>query len=194
MGVPQTQDKAATPTPPAQSSAAAVAAAPTTMEAVDAVVKPLVDSAVGALVQTGATALDIGAGALLALAYLVSPGTTSVNDTIPDPRDNGKTCSADFPEPAPAAGGAGAQKGGAHGNTIGNQHAELYALVDASGKFLKWGVSQDASTRYSKSELNGGRVIVVGSGTRDEMIALERALTESRPGPLNNEPWAGSAK
>jgi hypothetical protein len=95
------------------------------------------------------------------------------------------------PEPAPASGGA--RKGGDHGNKIGNQYAELYGLVDANGKFLKWGVSQDASTRYSKTELNGGRVVVVGSGTRDEMIALERALTESMPGPLNKEPWAGIA-
>src|ERR1700685_1271232 len=120
------------------------------------------------------------------------PATTTTNDTITDPRDNGQTCSA---EPQAAAGGAGArQGGGSHGNTIGNQPAELYALVDSNGKFLKWGVSQDASSRYSKNQLNGGRVVVVGSGTRDEMISLERALTESMPGRLNNEPWAGSAK
>jgi hypothetical protein len=129
--------------------------------------------------------VDAGETALGAVAFVLTGGVghtaTEEQDTI-----NGY-------EPQAAAGGAG--KGNKpHGNTVGNQPAELYALIDSNGRFLKWGVSQNPNTRYSKSELNGGRVVVVGSGTRDEMIALERALTESMPGPANNEPWAGSAK
>lgn len=33
--------------------------------------------------------------------------TQGSGDVARDPRDNGKTCSADLPEPAPAAGGSG---------------------------------------------------------------------------------------
>lgn len=161
--------------------------APTTMEEVDAIVKPLVDSAEGAL--------DSAAGSVFGALGIVLLSPEKAGGQVGDvPSANDKLCcDENGQELAPAAGGAGARKG-PHGNTIGNQYAELYAFVDANGRLLKWGVSQDASSRYSKSELNGGRVIVVGSGTRDEMISLERALTESRPGPLNNEPWAGSSK
>jgi len=43
-----------------------------------------------------------------------------------------------------------------HGNTAGDQPAELYEKHDANGNFEKHGVSQDASKRYSKKEVNGG--------------------------------------
>lgn len=90
---------------------AAVTAAPTTMEAVGAVVKPLIQSAEGALASAGTTLLDVGASALLAVTYLASPGSggaNNSNDTIQGVAEQKK----DSAEPAPAAGGAGASQGG----------------------------------------------------------------------------------
>ena len=63
---------------------------------------------------------------------------------------------------------------------------------DADGNFQKHGISQDASSRYSEGELDGGFVTVTDSGTRKNMITKERDLVETDPGPLNKEPWAGS--
>lgn len=78
-----------------------------------------------------------------------------------------------------------------HGNTAGDQPAELYEKYDKSGNFEKHGVSQDASQRYSKKEVNGGEVRVVDRGTRREMLSKERQRVETNPGPKNKEPWAG---
>ena len=166
--------------------AGTVLTTPTVTEAIDHIVKPLVDSAVGALETAEASIFGAIGIVLLSPEELGGPGDTpSANDKL--------CCDENGKELAPAAGGAGKGKK-PHGNTIGNQPAELYALIDANGKFLKWGVSQNATTRYSDAQLAGGTTVVVGRGTRDEMIALERALTESMPGSLNREPWAGSAQ
>lgn len=83
---------------------------------------------------------------------------------------------------------------GVHGNTAGNQYAERYELYDKNGIFQKNGVSQNANTRYSKAELAGGRVRVVETGPRRQMLDNERFATETNPGPLNREPWAGTRK
>jgi RHS repeat-associated protein len=83
---------------------------------------------------------------------------------------------------------------GCHGNTKGNQYAELYKLVDKSGNFLKWGVSQNAATRYSQTflkSIGSAMAVPIDYGPRSEILALERGLVETEPGPLNNEPWAG---
>jgi RHS repeat-associated protein len=85
---------------------AAVAAVPTAMEEINAVVQPLVQSAEGALSKAGTTLLDVGADALLVGAYLVSPGSggaNNSNDTIQGHESSGS------PEPQAAAGGAGAR-------------------------------------------------------------------------------------
>ena len=81
-----------------------------------------------------------------------------------------------------------------HGNTAGNQPAELYEKYDANGSFEKHGVSQDASKRYSKKEVNGGDVKVTDRGPRKEMLKKERELVETNPGPKNKEPWAGKKR
>jgi len=79
-----------------------------------------------------------------------------------------------------------------HGNTAGNQPAEKYKKYDKNGKFLKHGVSQKASTRYTKKQLNGGRVVVMERGPRSKLLRSERKLIERDPGPENHEPWAGA--
>jgi hypothetical protein len=65
--------------PAQETTAAAITAAPTTMEEINAVVQPLVQSAEGALSNAGTTLLDFGASALLTVTYLASPGTTATH-------------------------------------------------------------------------------------------------------------------
>lgn len=85
-----------------------------------------------------------------------------------------------------------AESSSTHGNAKDSPvPATLYARFDKMGKFLKWGISQDAARRYSQEELEGGYVTEYRVGSREEMLALERRLTERHPGPLNREPWAG---
>ena len=82
-----------------------------------------------------------------------------------------------------------------HGNTrTSDTEATLYGKFDANGNFEKWGISQDASTRYSAKELAGGRIKEYRRGPRDQMLDRERRLVERFPGPKNNEPWAGSRR
>jgi len=81
---------------------------------------------------------------------------------------------------------------GTHGNTAGDQPATLYERYDADGNFLKHGISQDPSKRYTQAELDGGYLIRIQTGPRSEILKIERNLVETNPGPLNKEPWAGS--
>jgi hypothetical protein len=79
-----------------------------------------------------------------------------------------------------------------NGNSrLSSKTAHLYRLEDLPGNFLKWGVTQDMSLRYSRSYLGDKRLIEVGSGHRAHMLRLERQLVETQPGPLNLEPWRG---
>lgn len=79
-----------------------------------------------------------------------------------------------------------------HGNaTIGGHHATLYGLYEQSGRFLKWGVSQDLSSRYPGAFLEGKVIRPVRAGPRSQMLLLERLLEETQPGPWNRTPWAG---
>jgi RHS repeat-associated protein len=70
-----------------------------------------------------------------------------------------------------------------HGNTAGNQPAELYEKTYKDGNLEKHGVSQDASKRYSKAEVGEGNVTVTDRGPRKEMLAKEREKVETNPGP-----------
>jgi RHS repeat-associated protein len=92
----------------------------------------------------------------------------------------------------------GSKKGpsiSSHGNTrTPDTDATLYGKFDAKGKFEKWGISQDASTRYSAKELAGGRIKEYRRGPRDQMLDRERRLVGRFPGPKNNESWAGAKR
>ncbi|MBL8761112.1 MAG: RHS repeat-associated core domain-containing protein, partial [Phycisphaerae bacterium] len=81
-----------------------------------------------------------------------------------------------------------------HGNTAGDQPADLYKKYDKDGNFLKDGVSQDAQKRYTKKKLAGGKVKVIERGPRREMLRKERERVETNPGPENHEPWAGKKR
>jgi hypothetical protein len=77
-----------------------------------------------------------------------------------------------------------------------NSPAQLYALYDGFGNFLKWGISVFAGGRYSGPTLQGlggaPPPQVVLEGTRREMLDMEDMLIKCAPGPLNMEKRAGS--
>ncbi|MBI3404322.1 MAG: hypothetical protein HY046_02575, partial [Acidobacteria bacterium] len=150
-------------------------------------------SAVGGFIEMAAGSLAVVGGASEALITLPAAGT-GAGAAIP---------AAGI---ATAAGGLVVATHGAvvlgksismmraHGNTAGNQPAELYEKTDKDGNLEKHGVSQDASKRYSKTEVGEGKVTVTDRGPRKKMLAKERQKVEKNPGPENHEPWAGKKK
>ncbi len=81
------------------------------MEEINAVVKPLVDSAVGATEKAGSALVDAGETALGAVVFVLTAGVGKTADEAHDTVQP-KSDSTGSPEPATAAGGAGARQGG----------------------------------------------------------------------------------
>ena len=83
-----------------------------------------------------------------------------------------------------------------HGNTADARPATLYAKYDKDGNFLKHGVTkhEDPTKRYTKKQIDGGRVDFVERGPRNEILKKERDRVERNPGPDNKERWAGTRK
>jgi hypothetical protein len=81
-----------------------------------------------------------------------------------------------------------------HGNSAASTATSyLYRLTDSeSGDLLKWGISKNPGSRYAQGFLQDKSMELMTSGTRREMLDLERFIVERDPGPLNREPWAGS--
>jgi hypothetical protein len=81
-----------------------------------------------------------------------------------------------------------------HGNSASSSATTyLYRLSDAEGNYLKTGVSKNPLGRYTKTFMRDKDMEVLQSGTRREMLNLERFIVERDPGPLNREPWAGGS-
>jgi hypothetical protein len=57
----------------------------------------------------------------------------------------------------------------------------LYQKVDAAGKHLKYGITKNLASRYTKKELGGGRLKTLAEGARKDMLALERKLHSNLP-------------
>jgi hypothetical protein len=57
----------------------------------------------------------------------------------------------------------------------------LYDKLSAAGEHLKYGVSYDPLTRYTSGELAGGRLNILASGPREQILQLERNLHETLP-------------
>lgn len=57
----------------------------------------------------------------------------------------------------------------------------LYQKVSAEGKHLKFGITNNPATRYTKKELAGGRLRIIAQGERSKMLHLERNLHETLP-------------
>ena len=84
-----------------------------------------------------------------------------------------------------------------NGNSLNSpKTAYLYKLTDEQGNFLKWGVTQNEvlASRYTKAFMADKRIFRVDSGSRRNMVELERSHVIEYPGPLNNEPWAVKAR
>ena len=81
-----------------------------------------------------------------------------------------------------------------HGNSLNSDRlCTLYRLIDkTTGEFLEWGITQSPDKRYPAAEMIKYIMDKVCTGTRAEMLELERRLTETMPGPLNHERWAGA--
>lgn len=69
----------------------------------------------------------------------------------------------------------------------------LHRLTADDGEFLKWGVTYNPAKRYSAREVIGRDMQIFTSGTRRQMLDLERWIVERDPGPLNRESWRGNA-
>jgi RHS repeat-associated protein len=57
----------------------------------------------------------------------------------------------------------------------------LYQKLSSTGEHLKYGITDNPATRYTSAELNGGQLNILASGTREDMLALERSLHETLP-------------
>ncbi len=81
-----------------------------------------------------------------------------------------------------------------HGNSASSPRtAFLYGLYDkATNQLMKWGVTQNPASRYTREFMQGKYLDLINNGPRSDMLQLERNLVETNPGPLNFEPWAGS--
>ena len=84
-------------------------------------------------------------------------------------------------------------EGSGHGNSKDNPSCTtLYKLVNPDGSVSKWGITseQNPANRYSKSELGPRIIVPVATGSRSDMLSLERAITIRFGGPENKESWA----
>ncbi|KAF1003078.1 MAG: tRNA(Glu)-specific nuclease WapA [Luteibacter sp.] len=57
----------------------------------------------------------------------------------------------------------------------------LYQKLDAQGGHLKFGITYSPTSRYTATAMNGGKLNILASGTRPEMLKLERDLHETLP-------------
>lgn len=81
-----------------------------------------------------------------------------------------------------------------HGNSaLSPARAYLYRLSTRGGDYLKTGISKNPGTRYTKTFMEDKKMVILQSGSRREMLNLERYIVERDPGPLNYEPWAGKS-
>ena len=106
-------------------------------------------------------------------------------------RKNGQFAGKPGPKPQPDPN---------HGNSANSTKPNLlYAMVhidpsDPSKEtFQKWGITSEknAADRYGNQMPKNCEVRPIAKGSRKDMLALERELTEKMPGPLNKESWAG---
>jgi RHS repeat-associated protein len=86
------------------------------------------------------------------------------------------------------------QETGIHGNSADSPvPATVYELRLQTGEYLKTGISQNPFQRYTQSYMANKQMTEIKTGPRREMLELERDIVSRNPGPLNFEPWAGSA-
>ncbi len=57
----------------------------------------------------------------------------------------------------------------------------LYQKVGQNGEHLKFGITKNPKTRYSKAELGGGKLKEIANGNKKDMLSLERNLHKKLP-------------
>jgi len=57
----------------------------------------------------------------------------------------------------------------------------LYQKLGPAGQHLKFGIASNPAMRYTSAELAGGRLKILTSGSRQDMLRLERNLHETLP-------------
>lgn len=57
----------------------------------------------------------------------------------------------------------------------------LYQKLSSTGEHLKYGIAKNPATRYTSSELNGGRLNILARGSKPDMLTLERSLHKTLP-------------
>ncbi len=80
-------------------------------------------------------------------------------------------------------------------SALHNHETTFYQLVDKdTGALLKWGVTKNPATRYSQRYLakHNARIQEIATGSRRDMLRLEREHIRRIPGSLNKERYAGS--
>lgn len=81
-----------------------------------------------------------------------------------------------------------------HGNSrLSPRTTYLYRLSDRTGEYLKTGITSNPGRRYTQSFLADKTMDLLTSGSRSEILNLERFIVERDPGPLNFERWAGAS-
>jgi hypothetical protein len=145
------------------------------MEEIDAVVKPLVDSAVSAGEKAGSAILDAGETALGAIAFVLTAGVGKTADEAHDTVQP-KSDSASSPEPATAAGGAGARQGG--GSIDGFTKHGLNQAISRDGVGVSNRAMLDAVKNPSQVvQQSGGRTMYVGKDATVVMNAQGKVIT-----------------
>ena len=123
--------------------------------------------------------------------YQYAPNPTEWLDPLglnPWRRKNGQFGKKPGPKPMPDESG--------HGNSKNNPNcATLYKLQNPDGSLSKWGITskKNPNARYSTSALGDRQLVVIATGPRIDILALERTLTNGYAGPKNLESWAGNA-
>ena len=114
--------------------------------------------------------------------------------TVPGPNGALRNVATGQFAPNPATVHAGTSAS-VHGNSRNSSALTyLYRLEDDEGELVKWGITSNIKGRYPASFLEDKTLVPMTSGSRSDMLNLERWIVERDPGPLNLERWAGVAQ
>jgi RHS repeat-associated protein len=151
------------------------------------------------------------ATAPVAAGFIFEPYVNAYNDLIRDPFWDGLEALSDSPlgDPGLYASLRGASPVGAFAGGLGSEaavglrglitlagrgaaaskpEAYLYQKIASNGSHFKFGISANPVTRYTSSQLAGGRLKILAQGTRSEMLRLERGLHKTLPiGPQERQ-------
>lgn len=119
-------------------------------------------------------------------------GTVAPNTLVPGPNGAMRDTATGRFAPNPDRPASTPSTTSVHGNSRqSDQLTSLYQLYDMDGTYLKTGITADPTGRYPASFMEDHYMDIINTGSRSNMLDLERMIVEVDPGPLNFEPWAG---